>query len=157
QEKIRLELEFRPNGLLIDLEAPFYGDPAPEAEAGPTSELWEHEVVEVFIANGESYTEIELGPHGHYLVLRLEGQRNQVSKLHEIRYRVYPSPGRWLGTALVPFELLPPAPWTYNAYAIHGQGAARHYQARFPVPGQAPDFHKLEFFQPLEFNLGQPG
>ncbi|PKL75183.1 MAG: hypothetical protein CVV27_16705 [Candidatus Melainabacteria bacterium HGW-Melainabacteria-1] len=154
-EQIRFEIERRPKGLLIDFEAPFYDDPAPLAPVGPTDGLWEHEVFELFIAcqtaEGalETYTEIELGPYGHYLVLCLAGRRQAVSKLHELRYKVYRSPGRWMGTALIPWELLPPSPWNYNAYAIHGQGATRTYQACFPVPGQAPDFHQLQYFQPL--------
>lgn len=148
-EQIHIELERRPKGLLIDFEAPFYEDAPPEAQPGPTWELWEHEVVELFIAHGDHYTEIELGPHGHYLVLGLEGTRQIVSSLHEIRYKVYRVPGRWMGTALIPWELLPPEPWTYNAYAIHGQGATRTYSACFPVPGPAPDFHQLPAFEAL--------
>lgn len=151
-EQIRMEIERRPKGLLIDFEAPFYDDPAPDCPPGPTPELWEHEVVEVFFASQtqpNQYTEIELGPHGHYLVLRLDGVRNIVSQLHEIRYKFYRVPGRWMGTALVPWELLPPEPWNYNAYAIHGQGSTRIYSACFPVPGPAPDFHQLPTFQAL--------
>lgn len=151
-EHIRLELELRPKGLLLDFDAPFYDDPPPAAEPGPVWELWEHEVVELFVAHGDQYTEIELGPRGHYLALRLEGVRNIVSHLHEIRYRVYPSPGRWQGTALVPLDLLPPQPWTFNACAIHGLDASRRYSALFAAPGDAPDFHQLGVFQPLEFS-----
>ncbi len=151
-EQILMEIEKRPKGLLIDFEAPFYDDAPPESDAGPTPELWEHEVVEVFIAHAEQpdqYTEIELGPHGHYLVLRLQGVRNIVSQLHEIRYKYYRVPGRWMGTALIPNELLPPGPWVYNAYAIHGQGPTRQYSSCFSVPGPQPDFHQPSRFGPL--------
>lgn len=150
-EIIRMELEWRPNGLLIDFEAPFYADPPPSHPPGPCPQLWEHEVVEVFVAHEQRYTEIELAPGGQYLLLRLDGVRQIVSQGHLIRYRVYPSPGRWQGTALIPPELLPPRPWRYNAFAIHGQGITRRYAACFPVPGDQPDFHRLQHFAPLEF------
>lgn len=149
-EQVRFEIELRPKGLLVDFEAPYHDDPVPDSPPGPTPGLWDYEVFELFIANGEQYTELELGPHGHYLLLRLKGYRQRVSELHEIRYKHYRVPGRWMGTALIPWELLPPRPWTYNAYAIHGQGPTRTYLARFPVPGDEPDFHRLACFAPLE-------
>lgn len=149
KEQIQIELEHRPKGLLIDFSAPFYDDPAPAAEPGPTDGLWDYEVLEVFMANGQRYTEVELGPHGHYLVLQLNGYRHCVSKLQEIRYKTYRVASRWMGTALIPWELLPAAPWTYNAYAIHGQGSTRTYLAHFAVKGPEPDFHRLEAFQSL--------
>ena len=34
----------------------------------------------------------------------------------------------------------------FNTYRIHGAGLARQYLAAFPVPGEKPDFHRLEFF-----------
>ncbi|MBF2052253.1 MAG: hypothetical protein IGS03_02170 [Candidatus Sericytochromatia bacterium] len=146
---VRFELEQRPKGLLLDFVAPFYNDPAPGVEAGSCPGLWDYEVVEFFVAHGPRYTEIELGPHGHHLVLCLDGYRQVISEGHAIRYKAATLPGRWLGTALIPWELLPPQPWHYNAYAIHGSGATRSYIARHPVPGSAPDFHRLQHFQPF--------
>jgi len=147
---ISLELEARPKGLLLDFTAPFYGDPAPSTAPGSTPGLWDYEVVEFFLSHGERYTEIELGPHGHYLVLCLDGYRQVRSQGHEIRYKHAVMPGCWMGTALVPWALLPPAPWSYNAYAIHGSGSTRRHLALHPVPGPEPDFHRLQAFQPLE-------
>lgn len=151
-EQVQLELELRPNGLLIDFWAPHYGDPLPAPPAGSTPELWEYEVVEVFVAHGERYTEIELGPAGHYLVLCLQGYRQRLSEGHPIRYKTYLSPGQWMGTALVPLELLPPQPWQVNAYAIHGKGSTRRYLAAYAPGGVTPDFHQLQAFQPLQFS-----
>ena len=71
-DTIRLELGVSGAHLTIDVDAPFYGDPRPSGPPGPTDGLWNYEVVEIFIAGvGPEYLEIELGPHGHHLVLQL--------------------------------------------------------------------------------------
>ena len=54
------------------------------------------------------------------------------------------------GSAVARLEDLPPGLAAANAYAIHGEGSARRYLAWTPVPGPAPDFHRLEYFAPLE-------
>jgi hypothetical protein len=51
-----------------------------------------------------------------------------------------------MGTAWLPRALLPPPPHRINAYSIHGAGDARRYLAWEPVPGEVPDFHRLERF-----------
>ena len=62
---------------------------APDGPVGPTDKLWDHEVVEVFfLGRAERYTEIELSPHGHHLVLKLQGARNIVQKCIPIDYHV---------------------------------------------------------------------
>ena len=149
----QLELESRKNGLLIDFKGPYYGDPAPIQPAGSCPELWEYEVIELFLAQGEQYTEIELGPAGHYLVLQLQGERNIISQGADIRYQCSTLHGRWMGTALIPWALLPPGPWTGNAYAIHGKGATRRYTCAFKAESAVPDFHRLESFQCITTKL----
>lgn len=148
---VSFELERRPQGLLIDFCAPFYQDPLPAEAAGSTPELWNYEVVEFFVASGELYTEIELGPGGHFLMLKLDGYRHCLSQGHQLRYKTYQAAGFWMGTALIALADLPPEPWTFNAYAIHGQASTRQYLTAFPGAAPAPDFHQLESFQPLRF------
>lgn len=132
----------------IEVEADFFGDPAPPSPPGPTDRLWEHEVVELFlVGDGERYTEIELGPHGHHLVLQLDGVRRVVRARIPIAYEVTRTGDRWRGVARVDAALLP-APRRWNAFAIHGVDAARRYCAAVPVPGPAPDFHRLDAFAP---------
>ena len=46
-------------------------------------------------------------------------------------------------------DCLPPDLCAANVYAIHGQGPSRRYLAWHPVPGPAPDFHRLDRFPPL--------
>ena len=150
----RVYLELEGADLLIDVEAPFHADPPPPGAPGPTDGLWNYEVVEVFIAGtGEGpalYTEIELSPHGHHLVLQLQGVRRVVRQGLPLDYRVTRADGRWCGRARLARKLLPPPPYRVNAYAIHGQGEKRRHLSAHPVPGEAPDFHRLEFFQSFD-------
>ncbi len=158
-EQTYLEIEHRPAGVLLDFTTPFYNDPPPpllpEADIVSTPELWNYEVVELFIkhAHSEQYTEMELGPHGNYLVLRLNGVRQRVSEGHPLRYKSYLEAGHWMGTALLEHAHLPPRPWVFNAYRIHGTEPGRRYLSLFsqPATDDAPDFHRLETFKSLEF------
>lgn len=138
-------------GLHVVVDAPFHADPPPPAAPGPTWGLWEHEVVEVFVLGaGEAYTELELGPHGHHLLLRLAGRRSVVERELPLEAEWVPSRvGRWAARAELPSAVLPVGPWRFNAYAIHGCGANRRYLAWSPAGGEAPDFHALHSFRPL--------
>jgi hypothetical protein len=147
---------FLENGeLTVLVEAPYFRDPSPVGKPGSTDELWEYEVVELFLVGSrEHYLEIELGPHGHYLVLQLHGRRNVTRKHLPIRYETEILGKRWRGVALVPLSYLPREISRGNAYAIHGLGDQRRYSAAFPLPGRTPDFHRLDAFGRLEWPLG---
>ena len=133
--------------LRLEVDAPLHGDPPPAGPAGPTWALWEHEVVELFVLGSDQhYLELELGPHGHHLVLQLHGVRQIVARQLPLDLAVQQADGRWQATAMVPRALLPPGPHRANAYAIHGVGSARRYLAHTPVPGPQPDFHRLSCF-----------
>jgi hypothetical protein len=142
------------DGLRVAVEAPFHGDPPPPGPAGPCPGLWEHEVVEVFLVSASAgpepeYTEVELSPHGHHLVLRLLGVRRPVATGLPLAFTVRRAEGRWHGEAELPSAYLPPGPLRGNAYAIHGEGPARRYLAHAPTGGDRPDFHRLEAFVSL--------
>ncbi len=146
-EQVRVRLRFVASGLRIAVSAPFHGDPPPPGAPGSTDGLWQHEVVELFVAgpaddDGIPYTEIELSPWGHHLVLQLHGVRNRVAAEPSIAFRACRRGRRWLGAARVDLALLPPQPWRANAFAIHGVGDARRYLAATPLPGERPDFHQ---------------
>lgn len=151
-ERVRIVLTLDRDALVIDVDAPYHGDPAPCGEPGPTDALWEHEVVELFVSGlapagaPVPYLEVELSPHGHHLVLDLVGVRNAVRSGLEIEYTARIDGSRWFGVARVPRRLLPGRPARFNAYAIHGLGADRRYLAMAPVPGRQPDFHRLDRF-----------
>jgi len=155
-ERVRVRLRRAPDSLRIIVAAPLHGDPPPPAAPGPTEQLWEHEVVEIFIATAavadeaRPYTEIELSPWGHHLVLQLRGLRRRTGSLLPLRYRVRRAAGRWLGIARIDGALLPPEPWLVNAFAIHGVASARRYLAATPLPGEGPDFHQPARFPAFE-------
>lgn len=52
---------------------------------------------------------------------------------------------KWEGKALLPWSYFPPCTDKFNAFAIHGLGEERKYEALYPVPphelqeGQEPD------------------
>ena len=134
----------------IEVEATLHGDPPPRGAAGPFDGLWNHEVVELFIGGeGEEYLELEFGPHGHYLVLGLEGERNIVERCVMVSYRTTHAHGRWRGVGYLHLSLLPKGPHRGNAFAIHGVGEERRYLAWQPVPGEKPDFHQIDRFAPI--------
>lgn len=137
--------------LRLSIEAPLSGVPAPPAPAGRLWRLWEHEVFELFIAGpGERYVELELGPHGHYLALRLDPVRVIIdAELPLAQQRAWIEGERWHAEAALAWSELPPGPHRFNAYAILGHPLRQHL-ALFPPGGAAPDFHRLEAFEPLE-------
>lgn len=152
EESAQLRLTLGDAGeLRIEVEAPFWNDPRPPAAPGPCDRLWEFEAIELFVADGATgaeqlYTEIELGPHGHYLVLQFLGTRNAIERASVIEYHAAVSGRRWRGEARVAAEFLPRRPWTGNAFALHGAGGERRYLAATPMPGPLPDFHRPELF-----------
>lgn len=153
REYVHLRLRRGTGALQLEVDSPYYADPAPQAPPGPLWGLWEHEVVELFIGGpGQRYTEIELGPHGHHLVLRLDGVRNPVERELPLVFEARVEGARWRARAELPLAWLPEGPLRGNAYAIHGLGPARRYLAWNAVPGPRPDFHQPHRF--LDLPLG---
>ncbi|HND30647.1 MAG TPA: hypothetical protein PLA94_11640 [Myxococcota bacterium] len=92
----------------------------------------------------QRYLELELGPHGHYLLLQLDGVRRRAGPPLSLDYRAEIQGDRWTGTALVPLACLPNPIVAYNTFAIHGR--PRVYLAHHPVGGERPDFHRIDNF-----------
>lgn len=174
----QLRLSREDDTLCIEVDAPYFGDPAPDSSAGPTDRLWEFEVCELFIADAaDHYLEVELSPHGHHLVLQLAGVRHVVRSHLPIDYsvRIERDPatsgtgrvgryhGRYHGLARVPWAYLPASAARVNAYLIHSvtsdpatsaASAARCYHAHAATGGEGEegaDFHRLERFVPTIF------
>ena len=149
-----MRLRLTASALRVAVSAPFHDDPPPPGEPGSTEGLWEYEVVELFVAgpaddDAVPYTEIELSPWGHHLVLQLHGIRNRVATGLPIAFRTQRRGNLWLGVARIDMALLPQQPWRINAFAIHGVGDDRRYLAATPLPGERPDFHQPARFLAL--------
>jgi hypothetical protein len=146
-EHATITLSAASDALCITVDAPLHGDPPPPGAPGPCWALWEHEVIELFIVGpNNAYTEVELSPHGHHLLLRLSGVREITERLLPLDFSAHAVGTRWSGTARLPWSLVPAAPRRLNAFAIHGLGAHRRHLAAFPVPGDVPDFHRIHCF-----------
>lgn len=157
----QIDLEVGAHGLTVSFRSSLYGDPPPPLPAGRCPGLWDFEVVELFLLGSEEhYLELEWGPHGHWLVLRLHGARQLVDDRVHSQPSFWTLDESWGGRVDLDRSLLPPGLWAANAYAISGRGEERRFCAHAGAPGDAPDFHRLESFVPLgealRLGLGAP-
>lgn len=153
-EQVWVELELTDEGLHIRSLSWQHDDPEPPTPPDPekgTWELWNYEVVEVFLVgeNGE-YTEIEFGPWGHHLVLQLDGPRSIVTKEIPMSYRALEAECRWTGEAFLERQWLPEKILRVNAFAIRTRNGERQYCCHTPLPGPKPDFHQPDRFVPFD-------
>jgi len=131
----------------IEVHAPFHDDPPPPQAAGSCPGLWTYEVVECFlVAENRHYLEVELGPHGHYLLLSLEGARNIVRRGMPASYRaeIDRRGRRWHGSITIDGDLVPLPVTHVNAFALHGLAPLRRHLCFWPLGGGRPDFHRIE-------------
>ena len=116
--------------------------------------MWDYEVVEIFLLNDAGqYLEVELGPWGHHLLLLLDNGQDLRHSL-PLEYSATRTGHSWTGRAIIPSDYLPPNISKLNAYAIHASGSDRKYEALYPAKTgahEAPNFHRLEYFQPVDF------
>ena len=150
-EQVRVTLNWQQEspskGLHVTIDAPYHHDPLPSSPIGSLWGLWEYEVVEVFLVdhNGH-YTELEFGPHGHYLGLKLTAPR-QISEKHlSLDYVATIDRNRWTGKAFIAQQYLPKKLTRLNLFAIHGSGENRRYLTWSPLPGTVPNFHQPHVF-----------
>ncbi|CAJ0580310.1 unnamed protein product, partial [Mesorhabditis spiculigera] len=139
----------------IDFTTPYYNDPPPPKPNGYTDGLWDYEVVEVFVANDkQKYVEMEFGPHGNWLIYLLDGVRKPFNMGESLTPKVQNKleGDLWTAHMEVPLAFFPPDATSLNAYAIHGTGDNRVYEALSPAVGNfsGPDFHKLQFFKRVD-------
>ncbi|XP_033631519.1 UPF0462 protein C4orf33 homolog [Asterias rubens] len=144
--------------VILETEAPFFNDPGspPQGEPGQTYDgLWEYEVVEAFfLGDKDRYLEVELCPHGQHLVLALNGVRNCYKTKLPLAFHSTITANTWRGIARIRLEYFPHGVNKFNAYAIHGKGTNRTYEALYHVPKDkytSPDFHRLQYFQDIDF------
>jgi len=146
-ETVAVTMELGEGELTLEIDAPFHDDPPPDSD-----DLWTYEVVEVMlVGEDDTYLEVELSPHGQYLVLFLHGERNVVRRGDHLDFRVDldVDRGRWHGVAQIPTGWLPLETDRLNAFAMHGTQSQRRHLAWKPTGGPEPDFHRLSTFGSL--------
>jgi len=160
-----IQVTLSSNGTHVELVAggPFFDDPpGPDGPPGEAYwELWNYEVAEAFFLGDENrYLEVELCPHGQHLLLMLNGGGDQdVADCLPLDFKTSIIGSNWEGRAYIPAEYFPSNVNKFNAYAIHGSGDARTYEALYPCPYgmyDGPDFHRLQYFQPINFGALLP-
>lgn len=154
QQQTQVSFGWVADRLLLDVDAAFHGDPAPSEPVGSTWQLWQHEVVELFLLGADQrYLEIELSPHGHHLVLELQGARNIVRRGLPVRaFDPVVEGSRWSARAELDASLCPAGCDRANAYAIWGVASERRYGVAYTVgepTDTAPDFHRIHQFRPF--------
>jgi hypothetical protein len=132
------------NGLEVRVHAPLRdGRSIPPAPRDTRVDgLWEYDVVELFFAGADgTYTEVELGPGGHYLVLSFDDVRHRSNAYEgrEFDHRnASTTPGTWQSVIQLPWDVLPKHIAGMNGFV----SAGGHHLAWSPVPGATPDFHQ---------------
>jgi hypothetical protein len=151
QDTARVEVHWLENGdLSIGLDAPFANDPKPNGIKTACWNLWDFEVVELFlVGKGEPapYTEIEISPWGNHLVLQLLGTRNVIAK--ELPLQIVSlerGETRWTAQAVISKKCLPEGELRVNAYRVSGVEPNRQYHVTTPMVGIEPDFHHISQF-----------
>lgn len=141
-ETVTVTMERRDVVLTAQIDAPFHDDPPPDSD-----NLWTHEVVELMLVGADdTYVELELSPHGQYLVLFLHGERNVVRRGAALDFRASINGSRWHGVAQIPVNWLPIGTNRLNAFSMHGPSPKRRHLAWKPTGGPRPDFHQLATF-----------
>jgi alpha-galactosidase len=125
---------------------------------GPIDELWEWDVVEVFLRPPDSsdYFEFEVSPLGQWLDVHVIKPRQDVdfawmSHL-EVTVQLDELEKAWAGVLKIPFEPMlrtvgterPPEPgdvWGINLFRLAGEPTDREYLAWRPTRTLQPDFH----------------
>lgn len=154
EERAAVRLVPEGDDLQLQLLAPLAHVPPPPGPPGPTPGLWEHEVVELFLAgDGPAYLEVEIGPHGHHLVLHLADVRRPVATGLPLACTTASDADAWAADARLPAAWLPPRPWRAAAFRVR-PGADPPHLASLPLPGPRADFHQPHRFPALA--LGNP-
>ncbi len=130
-------------------------------------EVYKDSCVEFFIKGDESYY-INFEFSLSYCVLVQKGnnrkKREFISKekINTIKREVSRSNNYWNLFAIIDleeFELLPhdkyiqEINWKFNAYCCNETSLSPHFLSLFPIKSRNPDFHKVNSFSALEFEI----
>lgn len=139
------------------IRAPMFDDdPPPNDFPGYCADLYNYECVELFFANEKGhYLEVEVGPHGNWLVLLFDKYRHGINTGEDIELdmEIVIDGDNWICNVEIPLAFFPANITKFNAYAIHGMGDNRQYEALSPVTDGSlakPDFHRTEYFTTID-------
>ncbi|OGL95613.1 hypothetical protein A2348_01845 [Candidatus Uhrbacteria bacterium RIFOXYB12_FULL_58_10] len=142
------------NGLEVRVHAPLRDDRhVPDAPRDTRVDgSWEFDAIELFFVGEDgTYTEVELGPGGHYLVLSFDGVRHRSNDWlgREFVHRnASATPGTWQSVIQLPWDVLPKKIVRANAFVLVGG----QHLAWSAVPGAEPDFHQPDVFSSVTFS-----
>lgn len=140
------------DGTLL-VSAPCAEDPAPPGQ-GSYDGLWNFEVVELFLGpalNAEApYLEIEIGRHGHWLVLEMASYRERAALIEDAfsSYKVTEGDGTWQVEAKLSPRLWERwkevVRWGYASAVRMKEGRREYWVSESgALPSKTPDFHAL--------------
>jgi len=149
--------------MTITVDAPYYNNAPPVKSDDACICLWDFEVVEIFIKGRmDKYIEIEMNPHGEFLILAMDGHKQCFHEsLKPLKFEAKISENRWNAVLVIPFSYLPPplicptCPlFCFNAFAMHNEPTGeRKHLAHFAASAESgydePDFHRLHLFEGL--------
>jgi len=133
----------------------------PRADPAPTdverARLYDEDCVETFLAPqgtyARHYDEIDLGPRGHFLDVRVDrltgaGDAHWSSGV-VVKTRLDPAAHRAVIEARIPMAIAPGAVMRLGLYRVDADGPARAYLAWSPPRTAKPDFHVFDAFGKL--------
>ena len=168
--------------LVLGFEATYSDDSRPRVGAGPCINLDSYESVAFYLASQAphgsvrsdadvddiEYVQIVVGPHGHYMVQKLQGNRKVLlsclshdelmtqewytallprqrdplrADIKLCKTAISYDKSKWTGVIVVPQPFVPPGPrYCGNFYSMFGPESGRKYLATFPVPGYRERF-----------------
>ncbi|XP_075752421.1 uncharacterized protein LOC142818066 isoform X2 [Rhipicephalus microplus] len=123
----------------MEMKAAFFDDTCqPPGPAGGSSiYLREYEVFQIaFVGSDGYYTQVDIGPYGHYLVTfgNIAGSTLKVDLTLSYAVNVDRYRRVWRASVRIPVSYLPPGVTSMNAWARHGRPNARHELALYPPP-----------------------
>uniref|UniRef100_A0A8D1DX51 Uncharacterized protein n=1 Tax=Sus scrofa TaxID=9823 RepID=A0A8D1DX51_PIG len=131
QRPMTLRFKSGVQGLLMEVNAPFFDDPlASPGEAGQAFYgLWEYEVFESLFLNSKTkqYLEVELCKFSF-------NAHKLLSEGLSLQFKVNITWDQWNGITFLLWEYFPPGIDKMNSYAIHGSGIGRIYEALYSIP-----------------------
>ncbi|XP_054922797.1 uncharacterized protein [Dermacentor andersoni] len=127
----------------LEMKAAFFDDTCqPPGPAGSSSVyLREYEVFQVaFVGTDGYYTQVDVGPYGHYLVTlgNIAGSTLKMDLTLSYATNVDRYRSTWRASVRIPVAYLPPGVATLNAWARHGRPSARRELALYPPPPGSP-------------------